>query len=633
MGGEKLDLVKRTTAFMLQHLSAQDKLGVVEYDSDVNELLRLARTDNAYKAEAERIVNGMVDGSCTNLSGGLLKGIQQQQENRYLDWSLAEIPAKPEGGDVTHSDDSAPGDGDHLATDPGNAAPPAPAPAPPLPNLANNASGDFEEAMAQAQAALDVDLLGPEQAVEENEESEEEQVQQGPGGPAPVPSGAPNAMLPMAPPLPPSQVAGSNAAPKPGLFGRIGQFFTGGGSGASNSNATAAGGKSTKARQGSRGPRFRGPVVQQQRMFVPGRRGQGAVPTLFNGARAPEPREVERDALRSVFLFTDGLANEGITDTTRLVQTVRKVLDNSPRVRVYTFGFGADHNPDMLRQLADAGSGIYYYVENQERIPIAFADALGGLLDVSAQNVELRFAPAPGVRVEATHTAYATAEHGAGGVRVSVGDMFGEEAKDVLFEAELPALGAPAEEFEVGTLTIEYLDVAGGRFATASCRCVVARPEAVPNDQLPEVAVSAQRARIETAQAMEEATALAGQGKLGEARDRISAAVARVSAVREQAAAADSPAGAMVGAFEKDLQDALVNMRDPSEYQRKGSKWMASKAQGHLQQRSVGLAEDFGEAEACGAAPGAPSPSPAAFTYASKKQQKTKAQAFRMFSK
>jgi hypothetical protein len=41
---------------------------------------------------------------------------------------------------------------------------------------------------------------------------------------------------------------------------------------------------------------------------------------------------------RCVFLFTDGLANEGVTDASRLVNLERALLDKSPRVRVYTFG-------------------------------------------------------------------------------------------------------------------------------------------------------------------------------------------------------------------------------------------------------------------------------------------------------
>lgn len=82
----------------------------------------------------------------------------------------------------------------------------------------------------------------------------------------------------------------------------------------------------------------------------------------------------------------------------------------TPRVRVHTFGYGADHSPDMLQQIAAAGCGTYYYIKSEEDIPKAFADAIGGLLSVAAQNVSVEFTPAPGVRVESVHTAFKTQE-------------------------------------------------------------------------------------------------------------------------------------------------------------------------------------------------------------------------------
>ena len=35
---------------------------------------------------------------------------------------------------------------------------------------------------------------------------------------------------------------------------------------------------------------------------------------------------------------------------------------------VYTFGFGEDHDPDMLKQISDAGNGMYYYIENEDQV-------------------------------------------------------------------------------------------------------------------------------------------------------------------------------------------------------------------------------------------------------------------------
>ena len=35
---------------------------------------------------------------------------------------------------------------------------------------------------------------------------------------------------------------------------------------------------------------------------------------------------------------------------------------------VYTFGFGDDHDPDMLKAISDAGNGMYYFIENEDKV-------------------------------------------------------------------------------------------------------------------------------------------------------------------------------------------------------------------------------------------------------------------------
>jgi len=35
---------------------------------------------------------------------------------------------------------------------------------------------------------------------------------------------------------------------------------------------------------------------------------------------------------------------------------------------VYTFGFGNDHDADMLTAISDAGNGMYYYIENEDKV-------------------------------------------------------------------------------------------------------------------------------------------------------------------------------------------------------------------------------------------------------------------------
>ncbi len=52
---------------------------------------------------------------------------------------------------------------------------------------------------------------------------------------------------------------------------------------------------------------------------------------------------------------------------------------------MFTLGYGAEHDPDMLHAIANAGGGLLYYIDNRDNIPDSFCDCLGGLLSVAAQ--------------------------------------------------------------------------------------------------------------------------------------------------------------------------------------------------------------------------------------------------------
>merc|ERR1719359_1403212 len=66
---------------------------------------------------------------------------------------------------------------------------------------------------------------------------------------------------------------------------------------------------------------------------------------------------------------------------------------------VYSFGFGDGHNANMLFSLADVGTGCYYYVDTPQAIGPSFADCLGGLLSVAAQDVVVTFRAVTGVAI------------------------------------------------------------------------------------------------------------------------------------------------------------------------------------------------------------------------------------------
>jgi Ca-activated chloride channel family protein len=71
---------------------------------------------------------------------------------------------------------------------------------------------------------------------------------------------------------------------------------------------------------------------------------------------------------RKLILISDGLANKGITDSTRLGQMASVAVEKE--FAVSTVGVGNDFNEQLMTTIADRGAGNYYYLEN----PLAFAE-------------------------------------------------------------------------------------------------------------------------------------------------------------------------------------------------------------------------------------------------------------------
>lgn len=98
--------------------------------------------------------------------------------------------------------------------------------------------------------------------------------------------------------------------------------------------------------------------------------------------------QTESPKFSSILLFTDGLTNCGVTNPINIQSKLDfeiRSLQNS--CSVFSFGFGEDHDANLLGSIATRGSGVYYHVQNETEIRDSFANCLGGLLSVGAQNI------------------------------------------------------------------------------------------------------------------------------------------------------------------------------------------------------------------------------------------------------
>jgi Ca-activated chloride channel family protein len=145
-------------------------------------------------------------------------------------------------------------------------------------------------------------------------------------------------------------------------------------------------------------------------------------------------RYVEGDALGRCLLLTDGLANHGVTDRDEIVTHARELRRRG--VVTSTFGVGADFDERLLQQMADAGSGHFYFIERAVQIPDLFASELGETLEVVASRVTLTIETPEPLRVEVLNQFAAVRQPGL--LTIQLGDLVSGQELAVVARLEFP---------------------------------------------------------------------------------------------------------------------------------------------------------------------------------------------------
>jgi Ca-activated chloride channel homolog len=172
-------------------------------------------------------------------------------------------------------------------------------------------------------------------------------------------------------------------------------------------------------------------------------------------------RSSPADATRRILLLTDGMANVGITDGGTLARLPRGAQADG--VGTTTIGFGADFDEDLLTAMADSGGGNAHWAETPDMAPEIFAKEFDGLTRLCAQNVSVEIRPSAQVEVLGILNEYPQVAV-PGGVQVQLGDAYGGETRNVVFQLHIPSvveLGA----VQVAELLLRYVTV-GNEIAT-----------------------------------------------------------------------------------------------------------------------------------------------------------------------
>mmetsp|Transcript_3916 Transcript_3916/g.8851 ORF Transcript_3916/g.8851 Transcript_3916/m.8851 type:complete len:494 (+) Transcript_3916:114-1595(+) len=307
----------------------------------------------------------------------------------------------------------------------------------------------------------------------------------------------------------------------------------------------------------------------------------------------------DQHRVRSVFLLTDGFANQGVTDANTLSGIVENLFsqhpvvgDRTPRkspMTMHCFGYGEHHDDTLLRRLSNSTpGGTYYYVQNDSNVTSAFGDALGGILSVVAQNVTLHFqvpdeAKHLGVVLEHVYHDKAT-DCGDGRFQVQLHDLYAEESRDVVCRIRL-ANRFPDDGMDDNpsiphlAVQLTYVDTVRKCLAKEDAICVIDRPKGKTLSAVEEH-VAVQALRVEAVREMARAQELSRAGQMEEARARMQ----RVS-LQTRSAAPNVQQHPLVQQLQGDLDEVQEGMRSVATFRAGGSKALNSTVQSHEMQR------------------------------------------------
>nr|GEZ73078.1 hypothetical protein [Tanacetum cinerariifolium] len=177
-------------------------------------------------------------------------------------------------------------------------------------------------------------------------------------------------------------------------------------------------------------------------------------------------------------------------------------------IPVHTFGFGADHDANLLHSISEQSGGMFSFIEAENVIQDAFAQCIGGLLSVVVQ--ELR------VQVECVHPVLRLRSIQAGSYKVGldsngrwgfieVGDLYAEEERDFLVSMDIPAINDSDYEMPLVKFRVIYKGPIKNTFVTIEGKEVtILRPHTVLNRTV-SLEVVRQRNRLNVASAIADA--------------------------------------------------------------------------------------------------------------------------------
>jgi Ca-activated chloride channel homolog len=232
------------------------------------------------------------------------------------------------------------------------------------------------------------------------------------------------------------------------------------------------------------------------------------------------------DAIRTILLLTDGLANVGMTSASALAGVSADAQRKG--VRTSTVGLGEGFDEVLLGAMADAGHGNAHFAGSVEDLPGIFSTEFADLASVFAHNVSVEIRPDASVALVEVYgeRPSTVVEHG---VQVSLGDAYGGERRRLVFALGVPGLAALGP-VTIAEVVVRYATVGDGaqlHSVTLPVVVNVVDADAVGN---PDPSVVEEVLRLRAAKARRDARERLLDGDTGAATDTLRSTAADLRA-------------------------------------------------------------------------------------------------------
>jgi len=227
----------------------------------------------------------------------------------------------------------------------------------------------------------------------------------------------------------------------------------------------------------------------------------------------------ERNPVASIMLLSDGQDKNSIS-TLQNRQTLPGSIRQSTRyghieIPVHAFGFGNDHDTAKMHTISEESGGTFSFIKAEASVQDAFAERIGGLLSVVAQDVQLTLScsSAPGVELQNIHAGSCQTRVLDDYGTVKLGDLYAEEDKDIIVELKIPAVKYPNPMTVLGVKCSFKDPVSQQTMYAKEQILIIPRPDSVRGYPTSvSLEVEKRKNRVRTEQAIAEARTLADTG-------------------------------------------------------------------------------------------------------------------------